>query len=142
MTNGAGADAAPSSESMRIIDLHHVSLAVTDLERARAFYRDVLGLCEVARPDFDFAGVWFRAGERQLHLIVNPTARTLRGETDLQPCEAHVALRIESYRDAVEHLTALGVHHEAKPVNRTAWPQIFLADPDGNMIELNAEWLD
>lgn len=29
-----------------------------------------------------------------------------------------------------------------RPHNQTPWPQIYLTDPDGNVIELNAERLD
>ena len=39
---------------MNIQAIHHVSLSVSDLERARAFYKDVLGLREIPRPPFDF----------------------------------------------------------------------------------------
>ena len=30
--------------------LHHVAISVSDLARAKAFYGDVLGLEEIARP--------------------------------------------------------------------------------------------
>lgn len=46
-----------------------MSLTVTDLARAKRFYGDVLGLAELQRPDFDFAGAWYALGDRQLHLI-------------------------------------------------------------------------
>jgi catechol 2,3-dioxygenase-like lactoylglutathione lyase family enzyme len=54
--------------------LHHVSLPVTDLDRARTFYGDVLGLEEDPhRPNFDFKGAWYNLGDRKIHLIVaNP----------------------------------------------------------------------
>ena len=32
---------------MDILELHHISLPTTDLERSRAFYREVLGLAEI-----------------------------------------------------------------------------------------------
>ena len=54
---------------MEILQLHHVSLPVTDLERSRRFYREVLGLEEIERPPFPFPGAWFRLGDRELHLI-------------------------------------------------------------------------
>ena len=55
---------------VRIQSLHHVALPVSDLERAAKFYREVLGLEELERPHFSFAGKWYRlAGDQQLHLI-------------------------------------------------------------------------
>ena len=37
---------------MQIEAIHHVSLTVTDLERSRRFYSEILGLAEIARPPF------------------------------------------------------------------------------------------
>jgi glyoxylase I family protein len=122
-----------------ISGFHHVSLAVTDLERARCFYRDVLGLSELARPAFDFAGAWFDLGTgQQLHLIVADHPRTLRGTTEIDSRDGHFALRIADYGVAVLRLRSAGVAFREKPDNATPWAQIFLTDPDGNGIELNA----
>ena len=55
---------------MLVADIHHVSLNVSDTERSLAFYRDVLGMAELPRPDFSFGGAWLDAGNgRQVHLI-------------------------------------------------------------------------
>jgi len=122
--------------------IHHVSITVTDLERSQRFYAGVLGLQEIARPAFDFPGAWYQLGDRQLHLIVHPATRTLRGTTEIDSRDGHFALRVRSYRETRAHLEAAGVHFEDRPRNRTPWPQIYLSDPDGNVIELNAEQLD
>lgn len=54
--------------------LHHVQLAIPagGEETARAFYSDVLGMDEVAKPPVLAArgGCWFRAGALELHLGV------------------------------------------------------------------------
>jgi catechol 2,3-dioxygenase-like lactoylglutathione lyase family enzyme len=122
--------------------LHHVSISVSDLARARHFYGDVLGLREIARPAFDFPGVWYALGDRQLHLIVHPGTRTLRGTTAIDSREGHYGVRVRSYRRTLEHLQAQGITYRDKPRNLTPWPQIYVTDPDGNVIELNAERLD
>ena len=55
---------------MLVRDLHHVSINVTDVDRATAFYVDVLGMELLPRPDFGFAGAWLGVGGgRQVHLI-------------------------------------------------------------------------
>ncbi len=122
--------------------IHHFSVCVSDLARAKHFYGDVLGLRELPRPAFTFAGAWYAVGDRQLHLIVRPAATTLRGTVAIDPGDGHVALRVGSYRDAVAYLHARGVACREFPTNVTPWPQVFVADPDGNQIELNAERLD
>src|SRR5260370_8609771 len=38
--------------------LFHVAIKTSDLESTRAFWRDIIGLREVARPDFGYPGAW------------------------------------------------------------------------------------
>jgi catechol 2,3-dioxygenase-like lactoylglutathione lyase family enzyme len=123
--------------------LHHVAVCVTDMERARHFYGVVLGLPEIARPPFDFGGAWYELAEgRQLHLIVHPPTRTMRRTTSIDDRDGHLALRVRSYRQALDHLRAHGVDVLEKPENLTPWAQLYVTDPDGNVVELNADTLD
>ena len=41
-----------------ITGLFHVAIKTADLEATRRFYVEVLGLAEVARPDFGYPGAW------------------------------------------------------------------------------------
>jgi catechol 2,3-dioxygenase-like lactoylglutathione lyase family enzyme len=122
--------------------LHHVSITVIDLERAKRFYAGVLGLVEIPRPAFGFPGAWYRLGDRELHLIVHPPTLTLRGTTEIDSRDGHFAVQVRSHRETRAHLEAAGVAYDDRPRNRTDRPQIFVSDPDGNLIELNAERLD
>jgi glyoxylase I family protein len=137
---------------MKIEAIHHVSLAVTDLERSRRFYREILGLQEIPRPPFDFPGAWFSAGpSQQVHLIVHPhsTFRTAKG---LDNRDGHFAVRVASYRQTVEYLHSLGYREDAadnpfqqfvlQPHATAGFPQIYVLDPDRNVIEINAACLD
>ena len=45
---------------------------------------------------------------------------------------------MRSYRQTLEHLRAHGVDVLEKPTNLTPWAQLYVTDPDGNVIELNA----
>ena len=119
-----------------------MAIGVTDLERARQFYADVLGLEELPRPAFDFDGAWFRAGPQQIHLIVMPAAEAARRRGTLETRGYHLALRVRSYRETLDHLHALGVPSIDRPRNKTPWPQIYVSDPDGNVIELSADGLE
>ena len=116
-----------------------MTIAVRDLERAMQFYGVVLGLREIVRPGFDFSGAWYALGDRQLHLIVNDAAGTLRDAHDPTSREGHFALRVSDWKAAVEHLKASGVEVLERPENVTPWTQAYVADPDGNVIELNAD---
>ena len=53
------------------VTLHHVALYISDLDRTRRFYQDVLGMKEIARPaDFTFPGAYFRLGTAEIHVVV------------------------------------------------------------------------
>ena len=123
-----------------ITRLHHGAVCVTDIDRSKRFYTEVLGLHEVARPDFDFGGAWYEFPDgSQFHLIVHDTPRTLRGTTAVDIKDGHLALRVRSYQSTLAHLKQLGVEVVALRENKTPWAQIYVADPDGNIVELNAE---
>lgn len=133
------ADSGRGASGLEIETLHHVSVPVTDLDRARRFYGGVLGLEELERPAFDFPGAWYALGNRQLHLIVHSAPRSLRGTTEIDSRDGHFALRVGDYGRTLAHLRAHGVDVKDSPVNATPWSQIYVTDPDGNVIELNVE---
>lgn len=128
--------------TIRYEQLHHVSIVVTDLVRAKAFYRDVLGLSEMARPDFDFGGAWYAIGDagQQLHLIVHDGETKRSGGIDTR--DGHFALRVRSYSETLAWLDRCGVEYEARPRPKAGFAQIYVLDPDRNMIELNAASAD
>jgi catechol 2,3-dioxygenase-like lactoylglutathione lyase family enzyme len=123
-------------------ELHHVSLTVTDLERAKYFYSHILGLTEIERPNFDFPGAWYEIGSQQLHLIVLPTSQTIRKDKTLSSREGHFALRVANYFEALNWLKKNQVDILEKPNSQSGFAQIFCADPDGNLIELQVDAKD
>lgn len=135
---------------LQIRTIHHVSLPVTDLEKSRKFYAEVLGLKEIKRPPFNFAGVWYQVGDRWLHLIVHDKS-TFRENKKIDSRDIHFAVRVSSYRETRDYLRSKGFHPEAddefkkmkeNPKSTAGFPQLFVMDPDRNVIELNAEQLD
>ena len=138
---------------MEIGLLHHVTLTVTDIDRSKEFYRDILGLKEIARPAFPFAGAWFEIGSTQhLHLIVHDDATFRAPHKGIDTRDVHFAVRVPSYRRALEFLRAKGYGEnrddrdfhkmEVKPKPTAGYPQIYIIDPDRHVIEINAEALD
>lgn len=114
-----------------IVDgIHHVSLNVADTDRALEFYCDTLGLVQVDRPAFSFAGAWLDAGDgRQVHLIETGHVPPDMGQ--------HVAFRVVDLDGAIVRIRSAGYHvGEAKPVADTTIRQAFATDPDGNRVEL------
>ena len=134
---------------LQIEMLHHASLPVTNIERSKRFFSVVLGLTEIARPAFDFPGAWYQVGSGQLHLIVSED-QTFR-DKGVSSRDIHCAIRVASYRQALEHLHALGYAPDASdemhrtkesPKGTAGFPQVYVLDPDRNVIEINAERLD
>ncbi|RLL47156.1 glyoxalase [Oceanobacillus piezotolerans] len=124
---------------IHIEEFHHVSLPVTDLEKAKDFYGDILGFKELDRPNFDFPGAWYQIGDQQLHLIVYKDSETLRTSRKLDSRDGHLAIRVKSYNDTRRYLEEAGVDILLKPESKSGFAQIFCQDPDGNMIEFNVE---
>src|SRR5947207_579252 len=118
---------------LQITHIDHVSLVITDLERSRRFYRDVLGLKEIAKPrTFDFRVLWFELGNQQLHLLHRSLADAISPR--------HFALRVRDVPAARAYFREHGIRtEETTPIPGA--DRFFLADPDGNRIEV-IEWLE
>jgi catechol 2,3-dioxygenase-like lactoylglutathione lyase family enzyme/uncharacterized protein YunC (DUF1805 family) len=130
---------APAGIQVKSID--HATLVVKDLERSRRFYVEVLGMREVSRPAFSFAGLWFQAGATQIHLILEyagsgPAGNLLSAERRSSRTH-HLAFLVEDAAAAFTSLKALGVNVLAEPKPRPdGYLQVFVTDPDGHVIEL------
>ncbi len=111
--------------------IHHASLCVRDLSRAKAFYGEVLGLEEIPRPDFPFEGAWYRAGGNELHLIVLPEGTS--PDTPLNALHRHVAFAVEDVAGASSELAAKGFEVLGGGDGAS---QAWVKDADGNIVEL------
>src|SRR5262245_5160719 len=70
MLQAGSRPAPPPAAAWAVKSLDHVTLVVKDLQRSRRFFVEALGMREVQRPAFSFAGSWFQAGATQIHLIL------------------------------------------------------------------------
>lgn len=109
--------------------LHHVSICVRDVDEARTFYKDVLGLTDAARPAELGPGAWLNCGGGQLHLLESDEARSRQD---------HFALQVASVDAAVADIEARGIDVVRLPhIAPGVGQQAFLNDPSGNLVELN-----
>ena len=119
------------------IGLDHVQVAIPvgAEDRARAFYRDLLGLPELPKPAAMAVrgGCWFACGAHQIHVGV---------EQDFRPAKkAHPALllRDADALDALEiKLNAAGVVTKRSDDGPAGVARFFADDPFGNRLELVA----
>jgi catechol 2,3-dioxygenase-like lactoylglutathione lyase family enzyme len=114
--------------------VHHISFAVNDLDRSLAFYRDLLGLTPAPRPDLGVPGAWLVAGDAQVHLIEVPAGADAASEASpISPLANHQAFAIEDYAATLAALRDRGLEVlETRPEQGQLW----IRDPDGNVIEL------
>ena len=116
--------------------IDHVSFAVRDLARSLEFYRGVLGLELAPRPDLGIPGAWLQAGDAQVHLIEVPADfEAGTPPPALNPAAGHAAFGIDDYETALAKLRA---HDLEVLAFGAASGQMWVRDPDGNIIELIA----
>jgi catechol 2,3-dioxygenase-like lactoylglutathione lyase family enzyme len=117
---------------LEVSQIDHVSVLITDLGRSRTFYRDLLGLKEIAKPKtFSFPVLWFDLGNQQLHLLLKPAPDTVSAR--------HFAMRVRDARAARAYFLDRGVAiQETTPIPRC--DRFFVFDPDENRIEI-IQWL-
>lgn len=133
-----------SERPFEIKRIDHLVLRVQDLQRAVAFYRDVLG-CTVARERPTLGMVHLHAGASMIDLVSVDGALGSRGGPaagaqgrNLE----HLCLRIEPFDEAGlrEHLEAHGVVVDGQVSSNLGAEgdglSLYLRDPDGNGVEL------
>jgi lactoylglutathione lyase len=126
-----------------VTGIHHVALWVADLERARAFYADLLGgragaLYHNERTGFRSYFVSFGAGAR-LELMSRPDV-VAAGRASEAEGFAHVALSVggrDEVDACVDALERAGVAVASRP-RRTGdgYYEAVVLDPEGNRVEI------
>jgi len=119
------------------VDIGHVHLKVSDIDRALGFYRDVLGFEETTR--YGDEAVFISAGGYHHHIGLNTWES--RGGSPPPPGTTglyHVAVRYPTratLADAVRRVLAAGIRLSGASDHGVS-EAIYLHDPDRNGIEL------
>jgi len=113
---------------MKVTGINHLGLEVCDLERSRGFYRDVLGMRELA----DEEGV-------RVFLLAGTDVLTLEAASGVTPPEGvHFGFLVQSPQEIAQWkyvLRAHGVALDAEKRVERGW-SIYFHDPDGYKIEI------
>ena len=119
--------AAPSRPP--VLGLAHVRVMASDLVKARAFYRDLLGLPEV--PQASPSVAIFRVNDRQRIIVRTPLP------TDRDDRFVDVAFETSSVADMQRYLASKSIDaREAADAGEGEGQAIETADPDGHRIRL------
>jgi catechol 2,3-dioxygenase-like lactoylglutathione lyase family enzyme len=116
-------------QAPKVLGVNHITLAVRDLDRAVAFYRDVLGL--TLRKQW-VRGAYLEAGGLWICLSVDEATRR-----EPHPDYTHLAFEVtgEAFDRMVERL-----ENAAAPVwkaNRSEGASHYFLDPDGHKLEIH-----
>jgi catechol 2,3-dioxygenase-like lactoylglutathione lyase family enzyme len=111
-----------------------VSVPVTDMERARAFYAETLGL-PFATDDSSFPE--FQLGENvSMYLIRLENI----GSEFSAPHSAHIAMRVPDVAAARTELESRGVAFDGDTLDTGVCHMAFFRDPDGNALMLHRRY--
>ena len=110
-----------------------VSVPVTDLERATAWYRDTLGLPQTGH------GAWpeFQLGENVFLYLLDPTniGQEFRG-----PHSSAIALRVPDVAETKRELEGRGVTFDGDVFDTGVCHMAPFRDPDGNAFLLHRRY--
>jgi catechol 2,3-dioxygenase-like lactoylglutathione lyase family enzyme len=116
---------------MSIISVNHAQVNVpkAELQRARDFYLNFLGLKEIPRPPvFRSDGFWTNAGKFELHIGVEDGH-------DRSTTRAHIAYEVTDIAKWREKIAAAGLQITEQP-KIPGYERFHFRDPFGNNIEL------
>ena len=109
-----------------------VSVPVQDMERAKRFYSETLG---IPSPSLDSAWPEFETGNVSLYLV-DPTQMG----TEFRPHSSHIALRVPDVQEARAHLAEAGVDFDGDILDTGVCHMAFFRDPDGNALMLHRRY--
>ena len=126
-----------------MLKLQHCSLVVADLDEAKAFYGDYLGMEEIPRPPtFTFDGAWFVSEGTEIHMILAadttaPAGLPPAGKGEQTGLATHFAFLVDDVYNMAERAQEMNVPIVGGPMLRgDGILQLYLHDPDRYLIEL------
>jgi catechol 2,3-dioxygenase len=127
---------------MRLWKLGHVLLRVSDEEKARWFYCDVLGL-KLSERDPEHGGLFTTLGDgfHNLDIARHPHPEQAQKPSRDQIGLVHLAFQVQNYEDLKDAYTSLlrnGIPIE-RAVDHESQRSLYFRDPDGNGVEIYYE---
>jgi catechol-2,3-dioxygenase len=126
---------------MKIHELGHVVLYVSNLERSADFYRDTLGFREISR---EIGVAAYSSGRTHHELLLLEVGREPR-QKGMEPGLYHIGFKVgnspEDLKTVYSELKAKGVTIVGMS-DHFVTHSLYILDPDGNELELYADVSD
>ena len=124
--------------------LFHIAIKTADLATTRRFYIDVIGLREVARPDFGYPGAWLACpqpgGDAIVHVYAGGPAMGDSGQFTLGTAAIdHLSLSCSGFHAYRQRFANHSLAWREFLVPGTSLWQLFVYDPSGLQLELTFE---
>jgi len=114
--------------------IDHHSVIISDIDKSRHFYADVLGLEEdISRPEMSYDGLWFKVGNEAIHCLLLKNPDPVEDRPEHGGRDRHVCLWGSNINALVDRLEHYYINYTRSTSGRRA---IFFRDPDGNAIEV------
>lgn len=133
-----------SLPSAAVHGLFHIAIKTSDLDATRIFWCDIIGLREMARPDFGYPGAWLACpqpgGLGIIHVYaggpaLGPTGTAPSGTAAID----HISLSCSGFHEYIARFKAAGLDWREFLVPGTTLWQLFVYDPSGVQLELTFE---
>src|SRR5436309_521340 len=126
---------------MLVTGLFHCAIKTNDLKATVGFYTKVLGLREVARPDFGYPGAWLACpapgGDAIVHIYAGGPALGREGKAPSGTGAIdHLSLAAHGFHEFRERFRAADLDWREFLVPGTTLWQLFVYDPSGVQLEL------
>jgi catechol 2,3-dioxygenase-like lactoylglutathione lyase family enzyme len=129
---------------MQVEALDHVNIITDDLDGTAKFYEELLGLerRDAPPPLTPETATWMYDAEDRGIIHINSLDCIRAYDREVKPGELtgalhHVALRLTGYEEMKARLDARGADYQENLVEAIGLRQIFTADPNNVLLELN-----
>lgn len=121
---------------MKVTEFAFVGHPVSNLQRARKFYEEVLRFPAPnvidGKPDSDMGMLEYEIGP---HTLAITTAWT-DGKPPEKP-SGGLVLEVENFQEAIEHIKSHGISFDLRPFEGPGCSIAVISDPDGNTIGIH-----
>jgi catechol 2,3-dioxygenase-like lactoylglutathione lyase family enzyme len=135
--------------------IHHTAISTGNIERAKQFYRDLLGFEEVYASSWEVGTesvdkivglrdssaqvVMLKAGNACVELFQYAAPNPKLSDANRPVCDhgiTHLCLQVSDIDAEYERLKAAGMRFHCPPQGRSGLRVTYGRDPDGNVVEL------
>eukprot|EP01031_Cornospumella_fuschlensis_P038340 gene38340-46593_t len=121
-------------EALEFQGFHHFGVLVHNVEKAKEFYINILGLQDEShlRHVLPYPGAFIKCGINQIHLMELPNPDDVTTRPDYPGHDKHIAIAVSSVGSVARRLEKHSIAYKVSSSGRKA---LFTRDFDNNALE-------